>query len=339
MKAALLKAPRDLTIADLPRPAAAGDRVLIRVAAAGICATDVEVFTGDHPARLPVIMGHEFAGEVVDTGPDVGGLKPGDLVVSEASWGCGSCVSCRAGRPDKCQSRQALGRSVDGAFAEFVSVPARVVHVLPPGVSALEGHIAVNLACVCRAVHQAGIAFGESVYVIGAGPVALLLVQVLKHSGAGRVGLVGGSRTSRLELASSLGADEVVSAQSGEGRARLAELACAENVDVVIEASGAPSQLQGALELVRPGGKVAIFSIFSRPVERLNANLFYFKEPKVFGSRGGAGFYGLALDLLRRKQVRVEPLVSHEYPLDRLHQGLEAMVRRDPAVVRIVVRP
>jgi threonine dehydrogenase-like Zn-dependent dehydrogenase len=337
MQAAVLYAPQDLRIEEAPVPAPGPGQVLIRVVKAGICATDVEVFAGQYPAKLPLIMGHEYSGVVEKTGEGAVGIKQGDLVTSEASYGCGACSSCLAGRLDRCQSRMALGRSVDGAFAQFVRVPAAIVHRLPGGVSHEEGQLVVNLACVCRAIKRAEIAFGEQVFIIGSGQAALLMVQALKASGAGFIGLVGGGRPRRLELARELGADEVIAGKSVEGQKRLAYLAQKEEVDVVIEASGSPPQLEGALKLVKPAGKVVVFSIFTHQVENFNANLLYFKEPLICGSRGGAGMYALALDLLRKKKVRVGPLISHQVSLADLEKGIQAMLRHDPEVVRVSV--
>lgn len=339
MRAAVLSAPGELTIKDVPTPEIAPDEVLIKVVTAGICATDLEVYQGEHPASLPLTVGHEYSGVVEKAGEAVRGLAPGDPVTSEASWGCGACSSCLEGRPDKCQSRKALGRSVDGAFAEYVRVPAAIVHKLPEGVSHDEGHMVVNLACVCRAVKRAEINLGDRVAVIGSGQAGILMTQVLKSSGAMRVALIGGGRPKRLDLARKLGADEVIAARGQAGRERLLEMEKSEDVDVVFEASGIPDQLQTALKLVKPGGKVVVFSIFGKPLNNFQANLLYFKEPAVLGSRGGAGLYPMALSLLRTKKVLVTPLTSHQFPLEEADKGFVAMAGRDPEVVRILVKP
>lgn len=339
MRAAVLSAPGDLKIQDVPVPSIASDEVLIKVVQAGICATDLEVYKGEHPAKLPLTMGHEYSGVVEKVGEAVKDLNKGDPVTSEASWGCGACSSCLSGRKDKCQSRMALGRSVDGAFAEFVRVPASIVHKLPQGVSHDEGHMVVNLACVCRAVKRAEIVLGDRVVIIGSGQAGLLMVQVLRISGVMRVGLIGGSRPKRLELAQNLGADEVIAARTEAGRKRLIEMEQNEEVDVVFEASGSPDQLQTALRLVKPGGKVVVFSIFSETLKNFEANLLYFKEPIVCGSRAGGGFYQVALNLMRTKKVLVTPLTTHKFPLEEVEKGFQAMINRDPDAVRILVKP
>jgi threonine dehydrogenase-like Zn-dependent dehydrogenase len=340
MKAAVLYEPKYLKIEEIERPSVGKDEVLIQVKKAGICGTDIGVFKGEHqPVELPRILGHEYSGVIAQLGSKVQGLSEEDRVVSEASWGCGSCSYCLAGRPDKCQKRRALGRTVDGAFAEFVRVPASIVHKLPEGVSHEEGQLVVNLACTIRAVRRSQIVFGDHVVIIGSGQAALLLLQVTKLSGAGRVTMVGGERQRRLELAAELGADEVIQARSEEGQQRMEALAKDGAVDTVIEASGSPNQLERSMQLVKQGGKVVIFSIFSEKVKPLDANLLYHKELNLCGSRGGAGCYGVALDLLQKKRVRIKPMISHDFPLENVDEGMRAMLERDPSVVRITVTP
>jgi L-iditol 2-dehydrogenase len=340
MKAAVLYEPNYLKIEEVERPSIGKDEVLIQVKKAGICGTDIAVFIGEHqPVELPRVLGHEYSGVIAHVGSEVSGLSEGDGVVSEASWGCGSCSSCLAGRPDKCQKRQALGRTVDGVFAEFVRVPAGIVHKLPEGVSHEEGQLVVNLACSVRAVRRSQIVLGDHVLIIGSGQAALLILQVSKLNGAGRVTMVGGERQRRLELAKELGADEVIQARSEEGQRRMEALARDGAVDVVIEASGSPNQLERAMQVVKQGGKVLVFSIFTEDVKSLNGNLLYHKELNLRGSRGGAGGYVAALDLLQNKRVRIQPMISHDFPLENVDEGIRAMLERDPSVVRITVTP
>ena len=339
MKAAVLYEPKYLKIEEVERPSVGKDDVLIQVKKAGICGTDVSVFKGEYPVELPRILGHEYSGVIAQVGSKVQGLSEEDRVVSEASWGCGSCSSCLAGIPDKCQKRRALGRTVDGVFATFVRVPASIVHKLPEGVSHEEGQLVVNLACTIRAVRRSQIVFGDHVVIIGSGQAALLLLQVTKLIGAGRVTVVGGERQRRRELAEELGADEVIQAKSEGGQQRMEALARDGAVDVVIEASGSPNQLERSMQLVKQGGKVIIFSIFTKKVQSLDANLFYHKELNLCGSRAGIGCYGMALDLLQKKRVLIKPLISHDFPLENVDEGMRAMLERDPSVVRITVTP
>ncbi|MBI2543851.1 MAG: alcohol dehydrogenase catalytic domain-containing protein [Candidatus Rokubacteria bacterium] len=213
MKAAVLRAPKDLRIEAAADPTPAAGEALVRVRAAGVCGTDFRIWTGDRQVRYPLIMGHEFIGEVAAVGAGVANVKPGDSVAVEPNYSCGTCALCQEGNRNLCLSRTAVGIDVDGGFAELARIPARCCWPAPAGLTPEQLLLTEPLAVVVRAVRRGAARAGERAAVLGAGTLGLLAVQVLKAQGA-RVLAVSRSER-RLALARELGAEAVHSLAAG----------------------------------------------------------------------------------------------------------------------------
>src|SRR5579871_3367321 len=219
MKALLLSSYRNLELADLPVPAPAPDEVLIRVAACGICGSDVHGYDGSSGRRIPpIVMGHEAAGTIAAVGSAVKTFAVGDRVTFDSTVYCGECPNCRRGNINLCDSRQVLGVSCGeyrraGAFAEFVAVPARILHHLPPNLPFEEAAMLEAAAVAIHAVSLAPLAAGDTALVVGAGTIGLLCLQALRAAGCSRI-LIADVDSTRLQLAASFGGTPVFSADS-----------------------------------------------------------------------------------------------------------------------------
>src|SRR3970282_1367371 len=231
MKGAVLRAPRDLRVEAATDPSPAAGQALVRVRAAGLCGTDFRIWAGDRPVRYPLIMGHEFIGDVVAVGPGVANVKPGDAVAVEPNYSCGQCALCREGNRNLCLARTAVGIDVDGGFAELVRVPARCCWPAPADVADEDLLLTEALRVGVRAVTRGAPQAGETAAVVGAGTLGLLALQVLRARGA-RVLVV--SRTHRrLDLARGLGADEIHALSDGPLDAAACRFSRREGVDLV----------------------------------------------------------------------------------------------------------
>ncbi len=334
MRAVTLREPRKLKVMDAPVPRLAQDGVLLRVKATGICSTDLMVYQGRYACPLPLIPGHELAGVVERVGAQVATLQEGDRATAEASWGCGVCVRCGQGEDSLCPARVSLGRTRHGTFAEYVSVPARAVHLLPPEVSFDQAQALVTIACAVRAIRRGSPDFGGRVAVFGPGIAGLILAQLANLNGASEV-VVFGTRDWRLRLAQSLGATGVVNVQSDAWR----KLAGEQGFDLVFEATGNPEALSHASQVVRTGGRVVVFSLYDGPLDRFPAQMLYEKEVTLIGVRGGAGGYALGIELVRRGRLQIDPLISHRLPLSEAKEGFALMERRQEEVLRVVLSP
>lgn len=337
MPAAYLTAPRQIAVRELPLPPLGAGRVRIAVHCAGLCGTDVQVWAGTHPAALPLVPGHEFAGVVAAVGVGVTQFRPGDRVVAEGGWSCGECADCTGGAPHRCRARRLLGRNVDGAFAQYVTVPAAVVYPLPPAVDWLAAQSVVTVATAVHARDRAGAVRNKSVVLLGPGHAGLVLLQVLKLAGAGPV-VVLGTRRYRLDLALQLGADAVVDVSSGDAGAA-ARRHQPEGFDLTVEAAGTPAAFATALSLVRPGGTMLVYGIAQSPVDGFDARAVYDRELTLTGSKGAGGCYGEAVDLLSGGGLRIAPLVSHRLPLAETAQAYGLWESRAEQVLRVVILP
>jgi 2-desacetyl-2-hydroxyethyl bacteriochlorophyllide A dehydrogenase len=332
MHAAVLHGPRDLRMEkrDLLTPGA-GDAV-VRVFASGLCGTDYRIWNGDRPVQYPLIMGHEFIGEVVAVGSDVHTLEPGQKVAVEPNYSCGVCALCREGNRNLCLSRTAVGIDVDGGFAEQACLPARCCWPAPAEIRDDQLMLAEPLAVVVRAVARGEARRGESAAVLGVGALGLLAIQVLKTRGL-RV-LAVGRTAQRQHLAGALGADDF--ATSGEGGAVEAARCFSgrEGVDLVIETAGTSVAVEQALELSRPGGRVVLTGL---PHETSTVNFFGVvrREIRIIGSMIYQQEFPEAIRLLSTGAVTVDRLVTHRFPLARIGEAFVA--HRSPEAIKVTV--
>lgn len=290
--------------------------VKIKVAACGICGTDLKIIKGEFPAPTPIILGHEFSGTIIQVGPDVSNLNIGDRVTSETdAYYCGVCSNCRSGDPQLCSQRKGIGTSSDGAFAQYVVVPASGVHKMPDFLDLISGSLCEPLSVACHAVlEQADLCPHHKVVVIGVGALGLLAAQVVKISGS-QVILMGLERhEARLEVARRWGIPTLAS-NSPEGKEILKMLDSPEGVDYVFEFSGQEDSFRLGVNLLRKKGALIQTGFFHGPFS-VDFNLIINKELKIITSRGKrpSSWY-LALNLLKRKTINLEGIITHTFSL------------------------
>lgn len=349
MKALRWHGVRDLRLDDVPEPGVGRGEVVIAVAACGLCGSDLHeylqgpVYIPKQPHPLtglvpPVTLGHEFSGRVAAVGAGVDGLGPGDRVAVNPCLLCGECVWCRTGRPNHCAKLATLGLSRDGALASLVAVPASGCHRLPPEVTDEQGATVEPLAVAVHACRRAHLAAGERVVVVGAGPIGLLVLQVARARSAGWIAVVE-PREERRRLAAGLGADALIDPAAGDPGRAVADLTGGERGDVVFECVGSPAAFATALKAAGKGGRAVLVGLVPETVP-LNALQLLAHEKEIVGSSAYVDEFPEAIDLLARRRVRVEPLLTGRVPLERaVADGLEALLRPKADHVKILVIP
>jgi L-iditol 2-dehydrogenase len=338
VKAAVLEAPNHLVVKDVPRPRPGPDELLIKVAVCGVCGTDVNLFTGKYTGRRPVIPGHEFAGEVVEVGPGVD-LKPGALVTADPNESCGACYWCHSGKTTFCQDMAAYGVLRDGALAEYVVVTKRGAYPVPAGLDAELACFAEPVACVLRGVDRAAYRAGETVTIMGDGPIGLLHVQLAAHSGAGRV-IVVGRHDEKLAMARRWGATDAINADRAAVREAVMDLTGGLGTDVVVEAVGKPPTVELALKLAKKGGRIVIFG-FSPEGAQATFSPFELlsRELTILGSWVNPYTFPRALDALASCVVDVRPFITHRMGLDGVGDAIAMMMDKPAGFIKALVKP
>ncbi|MBI4610797.1 MAG: alcohol dehydrogenase catalytic domain-containing protein [Candidatus Rokubacteria bacterium] len=334
MKAAVLYGPRDLRVEPAPDPAPGAGEALVRVRAAGLCGTDYRIWSGDRVVRYPLIMGHEFVGEVAAVGESVTHVRRGDRVAVEPNYSCGTCPLCLEGNRNLCAQRTAVGIDVSGGFAQLARVPARCCWPAPSGLSPEQLLLTEPLAVVVRAVTRGEVKPDMTAAVLGVGTLGLLALQVLRARGA-RVLAVGRTER-RLTLARQLGAEAVHALASGPGSEAARAFCNREGVDVVVETAGTPEAVSEAIELVRPGGRVVLTGLPHEP-SRVNFFSVVRRELTLIGSMIYQDEFPEAMRLLRDGVVIPGPLVTHRFPLDAVQEAFAA--HRQPDSIKVAVIP
>lgn len=307
-----------------PRPKPDRGEVLVKVSAAGICRTDLAIFEGDYAVPLPLVLGHELCGCVVETGPGVEEGYLGRRVVCEINWTCLSrripdpCPLCARGEPHHCLRRTVMGiQGWDGAFSQLLRAPAVNLHLLPEGISLHEGVFIEPLAAAIQTFALSELNPGDRVAVLGVGRLGVLLCKVASLQGARVIAI---SRSGgKLARARAFGAWQTLNAASEDLVARMAELTEGQGADMVIEATGSPEGLNLAVDLVRPRGIIALKSTPGTPAAA-NLTQMVVKELRIQGSRCGP--FDQAISLLKAGQIDVRPLISRAYPLEELEAAL-----------------
>lgn len=342
MKALLLSKYRHLEIADLAIPEAETGEVVIRVAACGICGSDVHGYDGSSGRRIPpIVMGHEAAGTVAAVGDGVIGWTEGDRVTFDSTIYCGECAPCLRGDINLCDRREVLGVSCSdyrraGAFADFVAVPARILHRLPENLPFASAALLEAVAVALHAVSLVAAAEGSTALVVGAGTIGLLLQQALRVAGCSRV-FVADVDSSRLKLSMELGATATLLAGPNFAQ-QLLQLTNGTGVDLAIEAVGKTETIKVAIDGVRKGGSVVLVGNIS-PEVTLPLQKIVTRQIRLQGSCASAGEYPRAIELLSDGAIRVKPLISAVAPLDEGPQWFERLYTRDPKLIKVVLTP
>jgi len=342
MKALVLDEYKKLTLRDIPRPTPAPGEVLVRVAACGICGSDVHGYDGSSGRRIPpIVMGHEAAGSVAATGEGITGFAPGDRVTFDSTIFCGECPFCARGAINLCDHRTVLGVSCGeyrraGAFAEFVTVPERILHSLPRSLSFAEAAMLEPTAVALHAVRVSGIQAGETALVLGGGMIGLLTMQAARAAGAARV-LIADIDATRLEMARSLGASETLHL-SGEDLVRELTTQTDGGVDVAFEAVGRQETIEAAIASVRKGGTVTLIGNIA-PQVTIPLQVVVSRQLRLQGTAASAGEYPQAIEMIDSGQIQVKPLITAIAPLEEGPRWFERLYAHEPNLMKIVLAP
>lgn len=332
MKALLLTEYGRLTMSDLPVPDINADEVLVRVRACGICGSDIHGYTGITGRRIPpLVMGHEAAGVIERVGSNALDFAPGMRVTFDSTVYCGACSFCRRGQVNLCDARTVLGVSCGdyrrhGAFAEFVAVPARILHRLPDALPFEHAAMVEALAVAVHAVDRCRPAGSDRIVVIGCGMIGLLTIQVLRARGCRSIvaaDLIAGRR----DLALAMGAGRVIE-----------DISEAPEADHAFEVVGYPETVAAAIRCVRKGGIVTLVGNLT-PEVALPLQAVVSRQITLLGSCASSGEYPEAIALLATGAVDLAPLVSAVAPLEEGQAWFDRLHRADEGLMKVVLRP
>jgi threonine dehydrogenase-like Zn-dependent dehydrogenase len=337
MKAAVWNDKGSLDVVERPVPEPKPGWVRVRVAAVGICGTDLHFYRGAFPSPAGLQPGHEIGGVVDAAGSGVS-LASGTPVAVDPLVVCGECGQCRSGSPNRCVKRVLLGVSGRGGCAELATVPAYATYPLPEGVTAASGALVEPLAVCVRGARRGRVTSGDRVAILGAGTIGLMSVLAARTSGASSVSITARHPHQR-EAAAALGADGVFEDTDSMVR----ELGDS-SFDCVIETVGGhASTLSEAVRLARPGGTVSMLGVFDAPVP-LPALDFSLKELELVGSNCYGRFgprtdFAIAIDLLRKHQAELATLVTHRLPLEEIHRAFEIAGDKRSRSIKVHILP
>jgi len=342
MKAALLYGVKDLRVEEIKTPAVGAGEILVKVRAATTCGTDLKIFhrgyIGD-VITIPTVFGHEWAGEVVEVGEGILWLKEGMRVRAGNSSPCLRCRMCQKEKYNLCEDMMWLW----GAYAEYIKVPARMVMLntqeIPPHLTYEEAAVTEPLACVLHGIEEAEVRRGDTVAIIGAGPIGLLHLLTVKKMGASRV-IISDIVDERLQLAQKLGADEAINAKTEDTVKETKRLTDGYGADVVIEAIGLPTTWEQALKMVRKGGTVLEFGGCPPGTEiKVSTEQLHYGETTVLGTfHTTPAHFRKALDLIASGTINVKPLITKKMKLDQIKDAFETLTT-SKSDIKIAVLP
>lgn len=334
--------PGNLELREVPVPQIEAGEVLIRVRACGICGSDLKIQDDQHPYTPPVVVGHEFAGEIAEVGGNVSGWKVGDRVVSEQHVkACGRCRQCLTGNAFACSSKRAPGYFTDGAFAEFIKVPAWLLHRIPENMSYVEAAFTEPSAVAAHGMlDRTGIAPEDVVLILGCGPIGLVAGKMAQVSGASKVIITGVNRdeTARLPKARELGIDHVVNVMQTDLAGLVNDITHGEGADVVIELSGAPPAISQAFQLARRLGRVGIIGQPPTDEIKIPYRQALFRALTVsFSYSSKYTSWERVLSLFERGAIRPAQFITHVLPLEEWERGFT--LSRSGEAVKVVLEP
>ena len=328
MYAFQLTGPNQYQYIEMDRPTPRENELLIRIHRVGICGTDVEMVKGTMPyfrlgwTKYPVILGHEWSGTVVETGRAVEGFHAGEPVTGDVSIGCSQCEQCLRGFYNLCEIKQEVGlcRGKDGAFAQYLIMPARHCYPIPEGVTLDAGALVEPAATVVKAIRKAGMEPGATVLVTGDGPIGLLALQAALAYGAGWV-LLAGTQATKLQLGRKFGAHSTVNILKEDLLQIIMDQTRGRGVDLTVEASGNGTALNGCMNCVRQGGTVSVVGIYEEPIEKLDMGMAVVRDLNICCSVASPNTFTQTLRLMAAGKIQVEPLVTHVLHLEEAEKA------------------
>ena len=339
MRAAVLTGIRQVRLEDRPEPQARPGWVVVRVESASICGTDSHQYDGRVDTPFPRVPGHDFAGRVEAVGDGVDGSLIGMPVAVKPSLPCGECADCNAGRLADCGRKRLIGLWSDGCMAEKVAVPQVNLVPRPDGVEDWQACLLEPLAVGLNTVDRLQIMLGETVLILGQGPIGLALTQLCALSGAGRL-IVTDAREAPFAVSRAYGATEWLNVTETDVVAAVAGLTGGAGADIVIETSGFPASSAIVLDVVRKEGKVAHIG-WANDLPPLPVIPIMAKTLTIFGvgGNGGRGQYERSIELVRSGRIDLGPMVTHRFALDDIAAAFETAASKAEGAIKVVVRP
>jgi L-iditol 2-dehydrogenase len=342
IKAAVLHGIGDIRIDHVPMPAVEHDHdVLIKMAAVGVCGSDVHYYThgriGSFVVENPLILGHECAGVVVEVGSGVADLKPGDRVALEPGVPCGTCRLCRIGRYNLCRDVVFLGTPpVNGAFVEYLVHHARFTYKLPETMSLQEGAMLEPLAVGMHAAARGDVRAGDSIAILGSGPIGLMTLQAARAYGAS-VSIAIDLMENRLELARKLGATYTINAAKEDVVETIREITNGEGVDIAFETAGTGATVALTVDVVRRGGTVVLVGLGAQDVVPLNVIKMVIEEIRIVPIHRYANVYERAIPIVAEGKVDLKSMITGTRPLARVEEALNLPRTEPESTIKTVV--
>jgi (R,R)-butanediol dehydrogenase/meso-butanediol dehydrogenase/diacetyl reductase len=327
LKAGIYVAEKQVQPEIIEKPVPEKGEALIKVAYAGICGTDMMIYAGKHPrAKAPLVMGHEISG-TIESIIDSNDFRTGDRVTVEPYLTCGKCAPCKSGQYHVCSTLRCIGIDRNGGFAEYVVVPVDRLHLLPDNLSDEEAALTEPLAVAVHTVRRSDLKVGDSVAILGAGPIGLLIGLVAKQAGASDI-FISDISPYRLEVANQMGLT-AINAKDANVKETVLSNTKGVGADVVFEVAGTQITAKQMVECIKFQGKVVVVSVFKQaPTVDLAA--MHFKEISLTTTRcSNSNDFATAIQLMERKIIDVSPLISHKLPFNQIKQGFNYMENTD----------
>lgn len=315
----------------------AEDEVLVRVRASALCGSDLHIARGLHPsAPLPVTIGHEFSGDVVAKGSAVDNVTVGDRVTVEPCIVCGKCDACRHGEYSYCENISFTYRLGDGAMADYVVVKNPYVYILPEYLSYDTGALIEPLAVATHAVRRAGITLGQTVLIIGAGAIGLMVAAMCRRSGASRI-IIADFSDVRLNMALQVGATDIVNSKHTDLLQEVARLTGGKGVDQSFECVGHESCFNQAIMALKKNATCTVVGIYEKPMVTFPAGRLITHEIKIQGSQSYCWDFPIAI--ATAKDLPMDKFITHKFPLDALQTAVETALDPSSGSIKVIVNP
>ena len=340
MKAFVVTEPHSYGLTAVPEPALGRDELLLKVGACGICGSDLDIMDGVRPmevTRYPVILGHEFSGEVREVGPEVVGFKPGDRVAVDTVVRCDECRNCRMGWGCHCLKKfDQLGCTKPGGMAEYVAVPQRLAFRMPDGLSLAEAALAEPASCAAHGVSKANIRPGDSVVITGAGPIGSLALQIARLFSPGKLILVEVDER-KLAIAKKLGATHTINAKTEDVAARVLDITEGLGASAVIECTGALEPIQQAFSYIGTKGRIVVVGVPTQRKFEIDFIALLIRDASFTPSNGYTTQIWLwVLDLLRERVLDTQVLITHRMELESIDRGFDILRERSETAIKIM---